>query len=144
MSGGLAFFDTNILVYSDDRSSPEKQEQAITLFSAHLRAGTAVLSLQVLQEYFSAATRKLKVPADKAQQKVEIVARCKVVRLESNDVIRAIELHRLSQLSFWDALIVQAARLSGAVTLYSEDLQADSVIAGIKVINPFAVPGARK
>ena len=144
MSGALAFFDTNILVYSDDRSSPQKQEKAITLFSTHLRAGTAVLSLQVLQEYFSAATRKLKVPADKAQQKVEIMARCRVVRLESADVIGAIELHRLSQISFWDALIVQAARLSGAATLFSEDLQTDSVVGGIKVINPFALPNTAK
>ena len=71
MSGGLAFFDSNIFVYTDDSSSPEKQEQAINLFSAHLRDGTAVISLQVLQEYFSAATRKLKVPAEKAQQKIE-------------------------------------------------------------------------
>ncbi len=137
MSGGLAFFDTNILIYTDDKSSPEKQERSITLFSDHLRAGTAVVSLQVLQEYFSAATRKLNVPADKAQQKVEIMARCRVVRLESTDVVRAIELHRLSQISFWDALIVQAARVSGAPILYSEDFQTDSVIGGIKVINPF-------
>jgi len=100
--------------------------------------------LQVLQEYFSAATRKLKVPADKAQQKIEIMARCRVVCLESADVVRAIELHRPSQISFWDVLIVQAARLSAAATLFSEDLQTDSVISGIKIINPFAHPSTAK
>ena len=72
------------------------------------------------------------------------MARCRVVRLESTDVVRAIEQHRLSQISFWDALIVQAARLSGAATLFSEDLQTDSVIGGIKVINPFAHPSTPK
>jgi predicted nucleic acid-binding protein len=144
MSGPLAFFDSSIFVYTDDRSSPEKQEQAIALFSAHLRDSTAVVSLQVLQEYFAASTRKLKVPADKAQRKVEIMARCRVVRLEPTDVLRAIELHRLSHVSFWDALIVQAARLSGAATLYSEDMQADSIVGGVKVINPFARPDAKK
>jgi len=56
---GLAFFDTNVLVYADDASSPEKRERAIALFAEHLRRGTAVVSLQVLQEYFAAATRKL-------------------------------------------------------------------------------------
>ena len=137
MSGHLAFFDTNVLIYTDDKSSIEKHERAVTLFTNHVRAGTAVLSLQVLQEYFNAATRKLKVPAEAAQRKVEIMARCRVVRLESADVVRAIELHRLSHISFWDALIVQAARLSGAVTLYSEDMQRDAFIGGIKVVNPF-------
>ncbi len=77
---GLAFFDTNILVYADDRSSPKKQDRAITLFSEHLRLGTAVISLQVLQEYFAAATRKLRVAPDAAQRKVEILARARVVR----------------------------------------------------------------
>jgi predicted nucleic acid-binding protein len=144
MSVGLAFFDTNIIIYTDDKSSPEKHERAVTLFTSHVRNGTAVVSLQVLQEYFSAATRKLKVSAENAQRKVELMARCRVVRLESGDVIRAIELHRLSHISFWDALIVQAARLSGAATLYSEDMQGDALIGGVKVVNPFAPPSPKK
>jgi predicted nucleic acid-binding protein len=51
-----AFFDTNVLVYADDTLSPEKQRTAIELFSRHRRQKNAILSLQVLQEYFSAAT----------------------------------------------------------------------------------------
>ena len=118
----LAFFDTNVLVYADDRSSPAKQKKAIALFAEHLSRRTAVVSLQVLQEYFAAATRKLKLTPEAAQRKVEIIARSKVVRFDSNDVIAAIELHRLIQISFWDALIVHAARSAGVGTLYSEDL----------------------
>jgi predicted nucleic acid-binding protein len=63
MIGSLAFFDTNIFVYADDPSAPEKQERAITLIADHLRKRTAVISIQVLQEYFAAATRKLGIPA---------------------------------------------------------------------------------
>src|SRR6266498_1613187 len=99
---GLAFFDTNILVYADDASSPEKQDRAIALFADHLRRGAAVVSLQVLQEYFAAATRKLRLAPEIAQRKVEILARCRVVRFEASDVVAAIELHRLTQVSFWD------------------------------------------
>ncbi|MFZ0594976.1 MAG: PIN domain-containing protein [Bryobacteraceae bacterium] len=135
---GFAFFDTNVLVYADDVSSPKKRERAITLFAEHLRQGTAVVSMQVLQEYFVAATRKLRLAPDAAQRKVEIVARAKVVRLGVNDVIAAIELHRLTQVSFWDALIVHAARSVGAVVLYSEDLQHGGVQGGVRVVNPFA------
>ncbi len=135
---GLAFFDTNVLVYADDASLPEKQDRAITLFAEHIRSGTAVVSLQVLQEYFVAATRKLKVTPELAQRKVEILARGRVVRFEANDVIAAIELHRLRQISFWDALIFHAARSAGAALLYSEDFQPGMILGGVRVVNPFA------
>ena len=135
---GLSFFDTNVLVSADDRSTPKKQERAITLFSEHLRQGTAVLSLQVLQEYFVAATRKLRIAPEAAQRKVEMLMRARLVRFEASDIIAAIELHRLRELSFWDALIVHAARSAGVTTLYSEDLQHGAVLGGVRVVNPFA------
>jgi predicted nucleic acid-binding protein len=52
-------------------------------------------------------------------------------------VIVAIELHRLTQISFWDVLIVHAARLAGAAVLYTEDLQPGAVLGGVRVVNPF-------
>ena len=134
---GLVFFDTNVLVYADDTSSPAKQQKAIELFSTHRRRGTAVLSLQVLQEYFSAATSKLAIPAEIAQEKVEIFTRTRIVRFEASDVVAAIELHRLVHIPFWDALIVHAARISGAAVLYSEDFQDKAVFGSVRVVNPF-------
>jgi predicted nucleic acid-binding protein len=134
---GSAFFDTNVLVYADDSSSPEKQRKAIALFSQHRRERTAILSLQVLQEYFATATRKLALAPEFAQQKVELFARARVVQFEVSDVVAAIELHRLSRISFWDALIVHAARLGGAAVLYSEDFQHGTVLAGVRILNPF-------
>jgi predicted nucleic acid-binding protein len=135
---GLAFFDTNVLVYQDDKSSPVKQGRALALFSDHFKKGTAALSLQVLQEYFNTATRKLNLAPDKAQRRVEIFSLANVVKFEVTDVISAIELHRLTNVSFWDALIIHAARVSGATVLYSEDFQHGSVLAGVQVVNPFA------
>jgi predicted nucleic acid-binding protein len=52
-------------------------------------------------------------------------------------VIAAIELHRLTRISFWDAMIVHAARLAGASVLYTEDLQHGAVLGGVPVVNPF-------
>jgi len=135
---GLAFFDTNVVLYADDVSDPSKQSKAIALLAEHLREGTAVVSLQVLQEYFAAATRKLGMAPAQAQRKIELLAYAKVVRFEANDVIAAIEFHRLSQISFWDALIVHAARLAGASVLYTEDLQHNRVLSGVRIVNPFA------
>ena len=140
MITGLAFFDTNILVYTDDARTPRKQAAAIQLLGNHQEANTAVISTQVMQEYFVAATRKLGVPAEVAQRKLEILARGRVVRLEERDVIGAIEINRLTSVSFWDALILQAARAVGAIVIYSEDLQNGTCPAGVKIVNPFAQP----
>ena len=133
----LAFFDTNILVYQDDSSSPAKKDRALAIFSEHFRNGTAALSLQVLQEYFNAATRKLNLDPEWAQRRVEIFSSASVVRFEVTDVIAAIEMHRLTHISFWDALIVHAARVSGASVLYSEDFQNGAILGGVRIVNPF-------
>ena len=134
---GLAFFDTNILVYADDTADPGKQSRAIELVQEHRLDNSLVISLQVLQEYFAAATRKLKIDPAEAQRRVEILSRGRVVRMTEHDVISAIELHRLSQISFWDAMIVHAARMAGASVLYSEDLGHGSVLGGVRIRNPF-------
>jgi predicted nucleic acid-binding protein len=133
----LAFFDTNILIYTDDAFLPEKHARAITLFTDHRARGAVVVSLQVLQEYYAVVTRKLGFAAELAQRKVEMLAQGNVVRFEARDVIAAIELHRLSRISFWDAMIVHAARIAGATVLYTEDLQHGGVIGGVPVVNPF-------
>ena len=135
---GLAFIDANILIYADDRSDRRKQSRAIKLITELQRSSRIVLSLQVLQEYFAAATRKLGVDPELAQRKVQLLARGQVVRFEPDDIVAAIELHRLSRVSFWDALIIHAARLAGASVLYSEDLQHRSTIGGVSIVNPFS------
>ena len=134
---GLAFFDTNILIYADDASVPRKQTRAIRLIADHQRRGLAVISLQVMQEYFAAVTKKLGVDPELAQRKVQLLARGPVVRFAEDDVIAAIELHRLTRISFWDAMIVHAARLAGAAVLYTEDLQHGSALGGVSIVNPF-------
>jgi predicted nucleic acid-binding protein len=137
---GLAFFDTNILIYTDDALSPEKHARAISLVEDYRRRDSVVISLQVLQEYYATVTRKLGFDAELAQRKVEALALGKVVRFEERDVIAAIELHRLTRISFWDAMIVHAARLAGASVLYTEDLQHGAVLGGVPVVNPFLKP----
>jgi len=131
-----SFFDTNILVYTDDAASKKKQRLALELFEEHLRAGTGVLSLQVLQEYF-AASRKLGVDPGIARQKVELFAALDVVLPGVDDLLAAIDLHRLHRLSIWDALVVRAAQRSGCQVLLSEDLQHGRSFDGVRVHNPF-------
>jgi predicted nucleic acid-binding protein len=54
-----------------------------------------------------------------------------------DDVIAAIELHRLHRISFWDAMIVHAARLAATDVIYSEDMQHGAMLAGVRIENPF-------
>ena len=134
---GRSFLDTNVLVYTDDADSPDKQGIALDLVADLRATGTGVLSTQVLQEYFSAATRKLGVNPTVARRKVEIFARLQLVEIQLESILGAIDLHRLHQVSFWNGLILRVAIDAGCKTLYSEDLQDGSSIAGIDIRNPF-------
>lgn len=136
----LSFFDTNVLVYSDDTAAPEKREQALRLIAHGIQHKNAAISLQILQEYFVTVTRKLGVDTRIAQRKVEnFIQSLIVIRITEREVISAIELHRLDHISFWDALVVSAARLADARTLYSEDLHSGKKWGGLSVVNPFSL-----
>ncbi len=132
-----AFFDTNVLVYTDDTRFPQKQTRAIELVTLHRRAGSLFISLQVLQEYYNTATRKLGVDPVIAQKKVEFLSQEKIVRFTETDVVASIELHSLHQISFWDAMIIHAARIAKVGVRYSEDLGHGTTIAGVRIRNPF-------
>jgi len=132
-----SFFDTNILVYADDKAAPAKQRKALDLVVAHRRAGTGVVSLQVLQEYFVTVTKKLGVEAAIARRKVELLAEFDVAAPEVGDILAAIDLHRLHGFSFWDALILRAAKQAGCIVLFSEDMQGSREVDGVRIVNPF-------
>jgi predicted nucleic acid-binding protein len=134
------FVDSNILLYADDRSAGPKRERARELIEEVMNAGTGVLSLQVLQEYFAVATKKLGVPAAGARQRIELLSLLDVVILGVEDVLAAIDLHRLHQFSIWDALVIRAALNAGCRVLYSEDLQDGRRIDGLEIVNPFKGP----
>ncbi|MGH8523041.1 MAG: PIN domain-containing protein [Gammaproteobacteria bacterium] len=133
-----SFLDTNVLVYTDDHDTPDKQRVALDLVERFRLQRTGVVSTQVLQEYFAAATRKLKVRPDLARRKVEIFARLDLVQVDLDVILSAIDLHRLQTVSFWDALIVRAALASGCTVLMSEDLQIGQRFNGLQIVNPFA------
>jgi predicted nucleic acid-binding protein len=132
-----SFFDTDVLVYTDDRGAPAKRRRAIELVAEHRRAGTGVVSLQVLQEYFVAATRKLGVDPATARRKVELLSELDVAVPDVSDVLAAVDLHRLHAFSFWDALVFRSASEAGCTVLYSEDFQDRRELGGVRVVNPF-------
>ena len=139
-----SFIDTNVLVYADAADAPAKQARATALIAEHLREGSGVISTQVLHEFVNAALRKLALPLDIVRARVRLYNRFETVNASPPAVLDALDLHALHQLSFWDALILQAARQSGCVELLTEDLQPGAVIGGVRIVNPFdAAPKPR-
>ena len=131
------FLDTNVIVYADDQSAGVKRSRALAVLRELVAESRAVLSTQVLQEYFVVATRKLGVSPVVARQKVDALSRLDVVVIRPELVLAAIDLHRLHQISFWDALVVRCAVAAGCSRLFSEDLQDGQVLDGVRIENPF-------
>jgi predicted nucleic acid-binding protein len=131
------FLDTNVLVYADDLDAGDKRTRARQVLAELLSSAAAVLSTQVLQEFYVVATKKLSVDPAIARRKVELLARADVVRIDEALILQAIDLHRLHTLSFWDALVIKAAARAGCVRLLSEDLQEGRTIEGVRIENPF-------
>ena len=133
------FFDSNVLIYTDDFRDPTKNSRARALVREHLRAGTGVVSTQVLQEYFVAVTNKFKTNLDfaSARRKVELFTEFDVVVPLVTDILAAIDLHKLHGFNFWDGLIVRMASQSGCSVLLTDDLQHGQAIDGVRIVNPF-------
>ena len=131
------FIDTNVLIYSVDKANPEKRAQAIHLIQEHARSRTGVISTQVLQEFYSAATRKLGIQPLQAKQHLRDFQIFDVVTITPEMIEEAVDCSILNQVSFWDGLIVTAASISGCKELLSEDLNHSQSIKGVKIQNPF-------
>ena len=134
------FVDTNILMYAHDASAGGKHERAKAIVEELWRDRTGALSTQVLQELAVNLRQKTGRPVDLKGTR-EIVADYLVWQLVVNgaeSILEAIDLQGRYQLSFWDALIIQAAQTSGAGVLYSEDLSAGQEFGSVRVVNPLA------
>ena len=133
------FFDTNVLVYLFDDDAPEKQALARTVLQREVEDGRAVLSTQVLQEFFVATTRKLADPlsSEDGERAVRDLAELPVIQVTTRLVLDAVRRTRKTGFSFWDALIIETALVGGADRLLTEDLQHGQRIDGLLVENPF-------
>jgi len=134
---GREFVDTNILIYAFDRTAGKKRETAVALLTRLWSDRTGCLSLQVLQEFYVTATKKLRMPAAEAFAHVDELGKWTIHRPEVDDVLVAIQLHREKKISLWDALILRSAISSGCDLLWSEDLSDGQRWDGMVVRNPF-------
>lgn len=132
------FFDTNVLLYLFDRTSPEKRHVAAEVFSKHQQNGSLRLSLQVVHEFTAnLLSKKFGVPRMTVAELVASLLALEVIVLRGEDTLTALQFMGKFGLSFWDALILATATREGCTILYSEDFQDGRVYDTIEVVNPF-------
>lgn len=129
-----AFFDTNVLLYllSRDKSKADRAEEVI--------AGGGIISVQVLNEFASVATRRLGISWAEIREilsHVRAVCPVEPITVEAHD--RGLKIAERYNFSIYDAMIIASALLVGCATLYSEDMQHCQVFDGqLTIRNPFA------
>jgi len=136
MSG--KFVDTNILLYAHDRSAGSKHERALSIVRDLWSSGDGIISTQVLQEFALNLQRKVE-PAlsfEDVRLRVVLYSEWSVVTNTPASVVGALEQQRRFNVSFWDALIIEAANRSGADVLYSEDLRNGEYYGSVRVVDP--------
>jgi predicted nucleic acid-binding protein len=132
------FLDANVLVYAQDAAAPEKQATSREIISKLAASADGVISTQVMQEFYVAATRKLGVPPLAAKGVLKTFSVFETVQVSPAIIQDAVDCSILNQLSFWDSLILAAAASAGCSTVLSEDMNPGQVVLGVKVQNPFA------
>ncbi len=135
------FVDTNILLYSRDASEPEKQGIASTRIAELWDKRNGRLSVQVLNEYFVNATRKLNpgLSPEEAWDDIEALSAWDPLPIDMAMLTRSFAVQRRYRLSWWDSMIIAAAETAGCTHILSEDLSHGASYFGITVENPFVL-----
>lgn len=138
----LQFVDTNVLLYAYDSTAGAWHQRARELVGQLGRTRSGALSVQVLQEFYVNAVRKVAVPlsAATARQRIEVLGLWPTHAPTTKDVVAAIDIAEQHRLSFWDAMIIRSASELGCETLWTEDLNPGQIVNGVRILNPFAGP----
>ena len=135
------FVDTNVLIYSEDGRVPEKQAQALAWLRVLWQRRAGRLSNQVLNEFYTNVTRKIKPPMQPGDARAEVrrYQRWQPWAIDHPTVETAWSVESRFGFSYWDALIVASAQTLGCRYLLSEDLQHGQVVDSVQILNPFLI-----
>ena len=142
---GPVFVDTNVLVYLRDSTEPEKQRRVAEWMSHLWDTGEGRTSLQVLQEYYVTVTVKLDpgLPVEEAREDVLALRAWKPLIPDADLFEDAWAVEERYGLSFWDAMVVAAARRMACGVLLTGDLQDGQDLEGLAVRSPFSTDPPR-
>ena len=133
------FVDTNILIYAHDMDAGFKHNVAVSILKKIWEEETGIISAQVIQEFYVNVTRKIPNPITHAQARGIITNYFSwhIEPIEPHTILSASEIEERHLLSFWDSLILAAARQAKAEKVITEDLNPGQIIEGILIENPF-------
>jgi predicted nucleic acid-binding protein len=133
----VEFIDTNVLIYAHDRGTRAKHDRAVDLLSRLFDDATGALSIQILSEFYAAATKKLAMKSEEAEEVISDLGAWTIHRPGHGDLLKASRLHRRYKLSWWDALMLNSAIELGCSVLWTEDLADGQRYGSLLVRNPF-------
>lgn len=133
----LVFVDTNVLIYALDRADVKKHQAAQEWRQELWKSRRGRISFQVLQEFYAKVTQKWPAGRDEARAEIRDLLAWQPVAVDGDILKRGWKIQDRYRLSFWDALIVAAAKSLGCRYLLTEDLQTNQDLDGIMVVNPF-------
>ena len=131
------FIDTNILVYTLDQKNIVKRDMARKIVKKVVESHQPVISTQVIKEFYVVASNKLKADPIVVKNIIHNFHNMEIVNNDLDLIEQAIDISILSQLSFWDSLIIAAAEKANCEYVLSEDLNSGQNYRGIKLLNPF-------
>jgi predicted nucleic acid-binding protein len=135
------FIDTNVLIDLFDDAHEEKRRVAERVVQSALASGTGVISFQVVQEALNVLTRKLGAsPYDARRFMDSVLAPLWSIAPSPSLYAAALEVRARYDFSFYDSLVVAAARGAGCERLLSEDLQDGQIVDGLRIVDPFGTP----
>lgn len=138
------FIDTTTLVYAKDQASPSKQKQAVTWIKTLTEARAAVVSAQVVREYYWVVARKLTASSrELLREDVRDMQAWIPAGLELDHIEAGWVLQDRYKVGFWDALMLASAQIGGCRYFLSEDLQDGQDFDGVRVVNPFTASPQR-
>ncbi|MEZ4773271.1 MAG: PIN domain-containing protein [Bacteroidia bacterium] len=131
------FLDTNFLIYCFSSDEPDKQKKCLDILIKEKAKKSFVLSTQVLNEFAAVMIKKYQVSALAVKEIIQDFSEFETVKIDIPQISDAIDIHILNQLSFWDSLIISAAKSANCTTIYTEDLQHNQKIGNVRISNPF-------
>jgi predicted nucleic acid-binding protein len=133
----MLFVDTNVLLYQIDRADPRKHKIARRWREWLWASRRGRLSFQVLQEFYSNVCRKWPEAKKSARSEISDLLNWRPVVVDADVLLAAWALQDRYGFSFWDSLVVSAAKASLCGFLLSEDFQTGQDLDGLLIINPF-------
>ena len=133
----VEFVDANVLVYANDGGAGAKHVKAMDLMELLIKERAGALSIQVLAEFYSVATRKLRRTSAEAEAFIRDLGGWTIHCPAHADILKAAQLHRRYKLAWWDALILNSAIELGCSVLWTEDFSDGQRLGQVTVRNPF-------